>query len=270
MSHDHAGPADSAGAPWAGRRLAEQPWAGDDGQADPRLAAAVARCAQQPADAEAWRELSGLLLGARLLVPVVARAVDEPGSDDAPREDARGGGSGDAGRHSHGDRGAQMSVPLLASPGGGTCLPAFTGVATLAAWDRAARPVPALAAVVASSALAEGCAEVLLDPGLAPVRLAAPLLVRLAAGLAWSPAWEDAEVAAALADAQANCPPGVRGLQPLAADDLLGLGVGVDLPGGWTGERVSAVTQQVGALLAADPRVAERVLSLRLVVRATA
>ena len=33
--------ADSAGVPWAGRTLVEQPFAGDDGTTDPALAAAL-------------------------------------------------------------------------------------------------------------------------------------------------------------------------------------------------------------------------------------
>lgn len=256
MSHGHGEGADSAGLPWAGRRLSEQPWADDDGQADPRLSAAVARYAQAPGDAEALRDLSGLLLGARLLVPVVARAVDE--------------GEGRSGADpAQGDRGAEMSVPLLAAPQGGTSLPAFTGLSTLSSWDPAARPVPAAAPVVAAAALAEGCLDLLLDPGPGQVRLTRPVLAPLAGGSAWTPAWEDAEVAEALRETTPLCPPGVLDLLPLAVAEPLGLGVGVVLPQGWTAEQVAAVTQQVGGLLAADPRVAERVLSLRLVVRAT-
>jgi hypothetical protein len=66
-----SGGPDSAGVPWAGRTLAAQPFTGDDGRADPALAAALAGGGE--------RALADALAGARVLVPVVALPGVRPG-----------------------------------------------------------------------------------------------------------------------------------------------------------------------------------------------
>ena len=63
------GGADSAGVPWHGRSLAPQPFAGDDGEPDPALVAALA--GRTPGGATA-ADVVAALARARVLVPVVA------------------------------------------------------------------------------------------------------------------------------------------------------------------------------------------------------
>src|SRR4051794_13012008 len=116
-----SGGTDSAGVPWAGRALTSQPFAGDDGRADPALAAAL--------EAGDERALADALATARVLVPVVAVL----GEERAP--------AGPSGLPS--DKNADMAVATLVGPDGRTALPVFSSLTTLAAWDATARPVPA-------------------------------------------------------------------------------------------------------------------------------
>lgn len=152
--------AESAGIPVQGRgRSIETPqgFAGDDGRADARWAAAYA----DPADVEAL-----LRTGVRLLVPIVA-VLDE--SD--PETGA--------------DKSSHMASVSLVQDDGRRGLLAFTGIETLARWDPAARPVPVTSHQVAAAALEEGADGVLVDLA-GPVRFAidGELLLELARGVA--------------------------------------------------------------------------------------
>jgi hypothetical protein len=106
--------------------------AGDDGTADPRLAAALAA-----ADDEA---IIAALPGARLLVAVVAMPGEQQASE------------------------GEMALALLESASGSRALPAFSSVAALSAWQPDARPVPRPAAAVMAHAQAEGLAALVIDP----------------------------------------------------------------------------------------------------------
>jgi len=106
----------------------------DHGEADPAVSAALAAYARGGHRATVLAALSR----SRLLVPVVA--VPEPG-----------GGS------------TEMATVLLTGRDGRTALLAFTGVTALASWRPDARPVPRAVAEVASAALAEGAAAVVVD-----------------------------------------------------------------------------------------------------------
>jgi hypothetical protein len=106
------------------------PSAPDDvGQADPRLAAALAS-----GDAAAIRRLA---LTTRLLVPVVAMPAE--GAD------------------------AEMAVPALVHADGARALPVFSSYDALRAWRMDARPVPMLGARVFAGAAAEGHDAVVID-----------------------------------------------------------------------------------------------------------
>jgi hypothetical protein len=235
-----SGPADSASVRWAGRTLTPQPFAGDDGSADPALAAAL--------DAGNESALAAALLTARVLVAVVAVLGEEP---------ARGPNGLPA------DKDADMAVATLIGRDGRRALPVFSSVATLTAWDADARPVPAEGPRAALSAVADECDALVVDPAgprVAVVRR--PVLWALAQGRLWLPPAEDPEVQAAVAQAvhplvlAASCAPGGRG--DLAV--RLGVRPGLDA------EQLSALLGEVQTRLAASPVLAERVEGLELEV----
>ena len=129
---------------FAGVRLPDPGFAGDDGSADPALAGALA---EHAAGALSSHDVVAALAGARLLVPVVA-VLDEAevGADGLRR-----------------DKDSHMATVSLLNPDGRRGLLAFTSTATLAAWQSDARPVAATSQRVAQAALQEGADAVLLD-----------------------------------------------------------------------------------------------------------
>jgi hypothetical protein len=151
-------------------------FAGDDGAADPELVAAF----------DAWSAATGsyadalaVLQGARLLVPVVA-VLGEVEYDDAGL--------------AH-DKTSDMATVLLQGADGRLALLAFTGTASLAAWNPEGRPVPVTAAVAAQAALQDGAAALVVDIA-GPTRFVVEgedleglargwALVRVGSGTAW-------------------------------------------------------------------------------------
>ncbi|MDP4689805.1 MAG: SseB family protein [Candidatus Nanopelagicales bacterium] len=119
-------------------------FAGDEGAADPRLAAALG---QGRGDAV----LAVLTEGVRLLVPIVA-----------VRDDVDADGA---------DTSSHMASVSLVQPDGRRGMLAFTSLETMRAWDPTARPVPVRACDVAAAALAEGADGVLVDIA-GPIRFA--------------------------------------------------------------------------------------------------
>ncbi len=158
------------------------PWAGDDGSADPALAAALAA---HEHGSRAGSAVVTALAGARLLVPVLAQL--------------EASGTTEAGLHV--DKEASAGVVALSTPDGRTALPVFTGVAAMSAWRPDARPVPASAARAAAACLAEGWHVLVVDPG-GPVTavVPAPAVRALASGGAWLPAVSDGVVRPELVD----------------------------------------------------------------------
>ncbi len=134
-------------APDAGRRSIPDPgFAGDDGSADPGLAAALAAYA---ADPRRHLEVFLALQHARLLVPVLARPADaEVDSTGQVREKTSD---------------VEMATVLVTGRDGRQAMLGFTSVERLAAWRADARPVPVAAPLVARSALQEGAAALLVD-----------------------------------------------------------------------------------------------------------
>jgi hypothetical protein len=132
----------------------------DDGSVDPALGQALLE-----------RDQGAILLAltkARLLVPVVAMLgeveYDEQGL-------------------AH-DKTSDMAVALLQGQDGRNALLAFTSTDSLARWSPEARPMPAQARLVATAAIQEGAAAVVLDvAGPAPAVLETDDVRRLAAGL---------------------------------------------------------------------------------------
>jgi hypothetical protein len=142
------------------RRLAFTGFDNDDGSADPALAKALAEGDQGA--------LLAALTKARLLVPVVAMLgeveYDENGL-------AR-------------DKTSDMAVALLQGQDGRNALLAFTSTESLARWSPEARPMPARSQLVATAAVQEGAAAIVIDvAGPAAGVIETDDVRRLAAGL---------------------------------------------------------------------------------------
>lgn len=232
-------PVDSGGVPFAGRTLTPSPFAGDDGSADPALAAALAAV---PTDVAV---VHAALMDARVFVPVLAVAGDD-GVD----------GSG-------AEKSADMALPVLRAPDGRETMPIFSSAATLSAWETGARPVPALARRVALVAVQEERQMLVLDvAGPATVVLPRPALWALARGEGWTPAPRDPEVTAVVRAAVTS----VEGV--LSADTAPGqraeLRVVLTVVRDLDRSRLRTMTDAVTAALAAEQVVADRVDSLEL------
>lgn len=239
------GAADSAGLPWSGRDLTSTGFDDDTGAADPALAAALLRPADEP-------ELVAAVAGARLLVPIVAAPaeVDESGPLAV-------------------EKSTDMAVVTLTAPDGQRALPVFSSIAALAAWDAAARPVPVTSARAAQAAVAERCDVMLLDVGSDhPFVLRPSMVWALAQERGWLPAHEDPFVAAALERATAEEPDVVR--IETAAGEPAGAGilrVVLTLRPGLDAARVQALATRVGERIATDGETRARIDALAFSIR---
>lgn len=239
------GPGDSAGVPWQGRSFSPSGFEGDDGAADPRLAAALQAHAAGTAGLGA---VVAAMAGSRLLVPVVA-ALGE------------GGTSPETGLTV--DKSADMAMVTLKGRDGRVALPAFSSVATLTAWDPAARPVPVEARRAALAAVDEGADVVVLDVA-GPVSLVVPrpAVWALAQGRAWTPSPQDPEVAAAVRDAVER-EQDVEAVR-CEAGESAELRVVLTVRPGLDREQLQALTGAVSQRFAASEVIAERVDSMEM------
>jgi hypothetical protein len=143
----------------AERRLAFTGFDNDDGSADPALVAALV------AGDDGAMLLA--LTKARLLVPVVAMLGEVEYGEDGLAH----------------DKTSDMAVALLQGQDGRNALLAFTGTESLARWSPEARPMPAQTALIATAAIQEGAAAIVLDvAGPAPGVIETDDVRRLAAG----------------------------------------------------------------------------------------
>ena len=150
-SHDHKHInknrfTDSAGVPWKGRSFESNPFANDDGSANPELISALAEFRNNPADP---REVFKAFAASRLLIPLLADL-------------------GESGEGAHGqtvDKSADLSIVTVQTPDGQTGLPVFSSVDSMGRWNKTARPVPSDAIRVALAAASEGNTRIVLDPG---------------------------------------------------------------------------------------------------------
>jgi hypothetical protein len=179
--------ADSAGQPFAGRAFEPSPWSGDDGTAPAAYVAALAAFRTGETGPEA---VVDALRDARLLVPLLAE-VGEVG------ETASG--------HAF-DKRAELALVTVAGPDGRRVLPAFSSAAAMAAWNPAARPVPAPARQVALGAASDGTELVVIDPATDRFGLRRGTLEALARDLPWTAPWSDPEVGRAIRRAVADEP----------------------------------------------------------------
>ncbi len=152
------------------RSLPDPGFAGDDGAVDDSVAAALAAYADAAATDEdrSHHATLAVLQDVRVLVPVVAVLGEV-------EYDERG--------LAH-DKTSDMAAVLMTGRDGRTALLAFTGSASLTAWNPEARPVPVPVRQAAQAALQDGAEALLVD-------VAGPVLfvvegddlVSLAAGL---------------------------------------------------------------------------------------
>ena len=126
------------------RRIPDPGFAGDEGEADPALRAALAAYAADPG---LHLAVFAALRGARLLVPVVAVLGDV---------------EVDTAGLAH-EKTSEMATALLTGRDGRRALLAFSSRETLATWREDARPVPVAAADAARSAVQEGADALVVD-----------------------------------------------------------------------------------------------------------
>lgn len=241
-------PSDSAGVPFAGRTFHENPGAGDDGSAPPRLLEALRRFRAGEIGAG---DVVAALHGERLLIPLIAVRGDE-------------------GVGAHGqlvDKTQELSIVTVAGPDGRNVLPAFTSVAALSTWDAAARPIPIDAARVALAAASEGTPLIVLDPG-SPTEFAirAPAFEAMATGAAWTPGFDDETVLCAFL-ASIAAEDAVHGIHLAPGDPdarLTGpeLLVRLSIRAGLARDDLDAVLARLQAEWAADPVIGLRVDSI--------
>ena len=241
-----AGLTDSAGQPWAGKAIPSHGFAGDAGQADAVLLDAL-RVAQELPSAEAEQAVMEHVARVRWLVPVVAVAAEVDESGDHVVETR-----------------TDMATVTLIAPDGSRALPVFTSLASLAAWDATARPVPVRAAAAAQAAISEECSVLLVDVGSEHATVLRPsMLWALAQERSWVPSHRDEHVASAVATAvrpehsvaDHRLEPG----QPAGAGVLR---VVLQLPAGLDRDAVSALATRVGERIAADGETRARIDAL--------
>ena len=255
MSHgheyQHMNPdkfADSAGVPWEGRAFEANPWAGDDGTADPALIASIAALASGDGLPEA---VHAALHSARLLVPLLAHL-------------------GEAGEGAHGqtvDKSADLSIVSVSSPDGQVALPVFSSVAAMAAWNPTARPVPIEASRVALAAASEGNGRIIIDAGSATEFVIRRTAFRaLAESAPWVHPSRNPAVKAAFA-AVIDAEPAIENYAIRDADPRATLAgpevlVYLKLTPGLSAEAVNQLVERVSEGWAASAEIAQQVDSL--------
>ena len=159
------------------RSIPDPGFAGDDGEATPEVAAALAA---YDGDPDALHDATlAVLQAARLLVPVVA-VLGEVERDDQGR--------------TH-EKTSDMATVLMRGRDGRSALLAFTGTEALRRWDPESRPVPVSVRTAALAAVQDGAEAMLVDVA-GPVRFvvetddlrelaAGSTLVRVSGGYGW-------------------------------------------------------------------------------------
>jgi hypothetical protein len=140
-------------------RTGGEQFRGDDGSADPAVAAALTAYAERGGTE---RQLLAALTASRLLVPVVAvlTEADETGAD----------------------KSSEMALPTLIGQDGRPAIIAFTCVDAVTRWRADARPIPVEAARVWQAGVTEADAVAIDIAGPLPVIVEGARLAALAAG----------------------------------------------------------------------------------------
>lgn len=172
----------------------------DDGTADPRLAAALARYRD---NLTAEPEVLAALAEARLLVPVVAVLGEAEAEVGVPTPKAEGGLLR--------EKTSEMAVPTIQARGGRRALPAFTSVGALSQWRPDARPVAVTCRQALLAAAQERAGTLLIDlAGPVTFQLTGAAMRALAEGRQPVAADSDPEVAEAVRSAVSGEPSVLR------------------------------------------------------------
>lgn len=259
------GEADSAGFPWAGRSFDHHgtAFAGDDGGTPEGFAGAVARLRSIAAGddreglAVAHTEALLALSGCRVLVPLLAEA-------------------GELGVTPEGrmvEKTQELSIVTVAAPDGRRVMPVFSSVEAMRAWNPGARPIPVPAPQAAVAAAHEHTDLIIVDPGspAGEFGVRRTELEALALGARIAPPWADAEVLEAFRESVAgealvtglSLAPGDPESRLLAPETDVVLGVAAGLGR----EELAGLVARLQLRWAANGTIAERVDSLRIVIR---
>lgn len=259
------GAADSAGFPWEGRTFDHHgtAFADDDGNAPAELTAAVQAVRRAAAEWEPQRLAAAIaetvlvLSRCRVLIPLIAEA-------------------GDIGLTPEGrtvEKTQELSIVTVGAPDGRRVMPVFSSVETMQRWNAHARPIPVPGPQAALAAAQEGTDLIIVDPG-TPERefgVRRTQLEAMARGLRVDPAWADPEVREAFQAVSAE--PRVRGVALASGDPEARLlspetDVVLWLQPGLGSEQLSALVSMLQERWASNETIAERVDSLRVVIRA--
>lgn len=185
---NHPTSTDSAGQPWAGRHFEPNASVDDDGSAPPELLAAIERFR---AGAGGESQVVDAVRTSRFLIPLLA-ALGQEGVNEKGQKI---------------DKSQELSIVTVEGPDGRTVLPVFSSVATMAAWNAHARPVPAVGSRVALAAASEETDLVVIDPT-SPTEFAVrrPALWALAQEREWTPGYLSTDIAAEFAKSIADEP----------------------------------------------------------------
>jgi hypothetical protein len=239
----------------AGLNTGGQGFAGDNGAADPRIAAVLAAYG---AGQESEQAVLAELAGSRLLVPLVERPAEAAQATETCATDAHDDGCDHQAAR-------DLAFPTLIGRDGRPALLAFTSLAAMMSWRPDARPVPTPARQVWGTAIGDSSAVVIDVAGPVPIAVDGARLAALAAGDPPPAPQDDPDLQADVAAALASLPlaaggPGLSGPGP---SGLGSSGLGSSGPGlsdaGATGPSV------VGAELAAGPDGTD--LAVRLLIR---
>ncbi|OFE17515.1 hypothetical protein BA895_15660 [Humibacillus sp. DSM 29435] len=221
-------------------------FAGDSGEADAALLAAL-RVVGELSSPEAEQAVMEHVARVRWLVPVVAVAAEVDDSGDHVVETR-----------------TDMATVTLTAPDGSRGLPMFTSLASLAAWDAAARPVPVRAAAAAQAAISEECSVLLVDIGSEHATVLRPsMLWALAQERPWAPSHHDAHVASAVASAvRPERAVADHRLEPGEPPGAGVLRVVLQLPAGLDADAVGALATRIGERIATDGETRARIDAL--------
>ena len=226
--------------------------AGDDGRADPRLAALLAAYAagQEPESA-----VLAALSGARLLIPLVEREASPEKAGPSPRtkpprrSPAHEAPAHEAPAHAACATSKEMAFPTLIGRDGRPALLAFTSLDALVRWRPGARPVPAPAAQVWGSAVGSQCAVVIDVAGPVPLAVDGARLHALAHGEPPPAPQNDPDVQAQVADVLA-AQPAIVGVRLAGGTEGTDLAVRLEFRPGDTAPPVQGVAEAIAARLA--------------------
>lgn len=239
----------------AQNKLKPNPFAGDDGRADPKLAEAL----ELEEFAPRLEAIIEVLPDARVLVPVLAHAH--------PGRTADGG----VVSHASADKDPCKAAAMLAveAPDGRAAMPIFSSVEALMRWNSKARPVPVHTQNAAIAAVAEADGLLVLDAASErPMLLGRPAVSALATGEAWTAPWRDEELPTIVARTLAGID-GLKGLQIMPGRNAeTAIVLAVD--GEASRERVTAALTEASRRLGDIEELQRRLDSLELIPARTA